>query len=224
MTFVEIVQIGASVIVSLGGAGAIVLGLSNYLGKVWADRALEKQRQEHTRLNLELTHQLGLMTEQVRNSLQMAALEHQVRFSKLHEKRAEVIVQVYEGLVEARLEGKRFIAADAFITDPKEQQEALRKVRAKMAEVSSDIQKRRIYLPEHICALLQKLSDDMWQYVEAAAIYAPIDPHTEKIMGEKHDVLLTAYKAYFSEDIPAATKALEDEFRKLLGVETSRPV
>jgi len=66
MTITEILESGASVIVSLGGGAAIVFGLSSYLGKRWADRALQDQRQEHARLNLELTHQLGLLTEQTK--------------------------------------------------------------------------------------------------------------------------------------------------------------
>jgi hypothetical protein len=113
MALQEILEIATSVILSLGGGGALVFGLSNYLGKVWADRALEKQR-----------HELGLMTEQVKNSLQIAALEHQVRFSKLHEKRAEVIENAYGRLVDARQQGKRFIVSDAYISDPVKRQEA----------------------------------------------------------------------------------------------------
>ena len=110
MTFSEIVEIGASVIVSLGGGGAIVFGLSGHLGKLWADRAIENQRQEHARINREVTHQLGLLTEQRKQALQMVALEHQVRFSKLHEKRAEVIAELYKQLVEVEKEGKLFIS------------------------------------------------------------------------------------------------------------------
>ncbi len=38
MTFADVVKVGAAVIVSLGGGGAIVFGLSGFLGKVWVDR------------------------------------------------------------------------------------------------------------------------------------------------------------------------------------------
>ena len=65
MTFLEIVETCSAVLVSLGGGGAIVFGLSNYLGKVWAERGLEKQRQEYTKLNLEFSHQLDLASRRV---------------------------------------------------------------------------------------------------------------------------------------------------------------
>lgn len=66
MTVTEILETGASIIASLGGAAAILFGLSSYLGKIWADRALQEQRQQHATLNFELTHQLGLLTEQTK--------------------------------------------------------------------------------------------------------------------------------------------------------------
>jgi len=64
MALGELFQIAASVIVGLGGGGAIVFGLSSFLGRIWADRALEKHRQENARLNIELSNQLGLLTEE----------------------------------------------------------------------------------------------------------------------------------------------------------------
>ena len=60
MTPKEILEVALTVIASLVGGGAIVFGLSGFLGKVWADRALSKQKQEYDQLNIAFTHQLGL--------------------------------------------------------------------------------------------------------------------------------------------------------------------
>src|SRR5580704_11559963 len=73
-------EMAAAVIVSLGGGGAIVFGLSGFLGKLWADRALqsqkaegerqlERQRQEYAQLNISFTHQLDLASKQVQAEL-----------------------------------------------------------------------------------------------------------------------------------------------------------
>jgi hypothetical protein len=43
-------RVAAAIIASLGGGGAIVLGLSSYLGKVWADRALEKEKHKYAEI------------------------------------------------------------------------------------------------------------------------------------------------------------------------------
>lgn len=53
MTLKDILGIASAILVSLGGAGAIILGLSNWLGKVWADRLLQRERASH---ELELAH------------------------------------------------------------------------------------------------------------------------------------------------------------------------
>ncbi len=44
MTFQDILAVGASIIISVGGASAIILGLSSWLGKVWAQRIMDKER------------------------------------------------------------------------------------------------------------------------------------------------------------------------------------
>lgn len=43
------IEIATAIIVSIGGAGAIILGLSSWLGKVWANRILEREKAEHSK-------------------------------------------------------------------------------------------------------------------------------------------------------------------------------
>lgn len=49
MTWEDILKIVAGVLASIGGGGAIVFGLSSWLGKVWADRLLEKERASYAK-------------------------------------------------------------------------------------------------------------------------------------------------------------------------------
>lgn len=53
MDFSEIVNIAFSIIATVGTSGAIILGLSNWLGKIWAERILNSDRERHQR-NIEL--------------------------------------------------------------------------------------------------------------------------------------------------------------------------
>src|SRR5258708_31964829 len=69
MTPKEILEVALAVVGSLGGGGAIVFGLSSYLGKVWADRGLEKQKQEYAQLNIAFTNQLGIATRRLQIEL-----------------------------------------------------------------------------------------------------------------------------------------------------------
>ena len=40
----DVIKIGAAIMLSLGGAGVILFGLSSWLGKVWAERILTKEK------------------------------------------------------------------------------------------------------------------------------------------------------------------------------------
>jgi hypothetical protein len=40
-------EIAQAVLLSLGGGGLIVFGLSSYIGKIWAQRILQKEKTEH---------------------------------------------------------------------------------------------------------------------------------------------------------------------------------
>lgn len=40
-------QLASAIVLSLGGGGAIVIGLSSFLGKLWAERALQKEKHKY---------------------------------------------------------------------------------------------------------------------------------------------------------------------------------
>jgi len=71
MTWRDALEVGLVVIASLGGGGAIVVGMSNWLGRVWADRLAERQRLESER---ELANQRGRIDQALARF--DAALEH----------------------------------------------------------------------------------------------------------------------------------------------------
>ncbi len=72
MNWIFAFQLAAAIITSLGGGGAIVYGLSNYLGKIWADRALEKER-----------HKYADMLQTAKSGLDKAANRYQVELDSL---------------------------------------------------------------------------------------------------------------------------------------------
>jgi hypothetical protein len=87
MTFLDIAKIALTVIASIGGGGAIVFGLSSFLGKLWADRALEKQRHEYAQMIQGKQHQLDAALKRVQMELDTLGLLHSLRtkeeFSRL---------------------------------------------------------------------------------------------------------------------------------------------
>lgn len=68
------------IIASLGGGGLIVAGLSSWLGKVWADRLMARERADHeaqlTRLRADLEHQNQAQIEALRTELRLTEEKH----------------------------------------------------------------------------------------------------------------------------------------------------
>ena len=79
MTFLDISKIALTIIGSIGGGGAIIFGLSGFLGKLWADRALEKQRREYAQLTQQAQHQPDAALKRVQMELDTLGLMHSLR-------------------------------------------------------------------------------------------------------------------------------------------------
>lgn len=86
MSAYDVWKVAGAVIASLGGGGVIVLGLSGYLGRIWAERGLEKQKQEYAQLNIAFTHQLDLASKQVQIELDKVGHLHKLRIDSEFQK------------------------------------------------------------------------------------------------------------------------------------------
>ncbi len=76
MNFNEYLYAMGAYLTAIGSGGLLVFGLSSWLGKVWANRILAKER----------------------SKFQQMIEEHKVRFSALHEKQAFLIAELYQHL------------------------------------------------------------------------------------------------------------------------------
>ncbi|EPC3543473.1 hypothetical protein ACRZCT_003096 [Aeromonas hydrophila] len=63
MELKELLEIAGVILGSLGGGAAIIFGFSSWLGKVWANRLMEKEKAEHTRELESLRNRLTQDTE-----------------------------------------------------------------------------------------------------------------------------------------------------------------
>jgi len=157
--------------------------------------------------------------EKLKNSLGMVAIEHEVRFSKMHEKRGEVIEALYKKLTHVFWHGQRFVLTSE--NNPSDyQKEEFAKMRNELTETFTFIEEHRIYLPESVCALVDKHLGQVRRTVFAAGVYGRIENPNERTYQQSNDAFEKAY-ANFETDIPAARKTLETAFRQMIGVEPS---
>lgn len=79
MDWKDALTLGTTIVTSLGGGGAIVFGLSGYLGKLWADRALENDRFEDGLLKSKLEGEIHNASQFLQAELDKLALIHKPR-------------------------------------------------------------------------------------------------------------------------------------------------
>jgi hypothetical protein len=169
MTLQDSFQIVATVLASLGGGGAIVFGLSSYLGKVWADRGLEKQRYEYSQLNLAFQSQLEQTTRRLQVELDALSLVHKLRtqeeFARVGElwKHVAIVRDCFAGLgafsisFENREEMRRWHA------------EAREKFDTSLNEARTFLAQSGLLIPKHICraaeAAMNVATEEQLNYV-----------------------------------------------------------
>ena len=189
MSIEDILKITIGILASLGGGACIVGGFSNWLGKLWADRALESFR-------------AGIRRE---------AFQSEVRFTRLHEKRAEVIADLFSKLV-ALLE-----AADQHLIGPDVDHEQQKNFAERHKDFVNSFERNEIYFAAELCESLSKFTSKLRQADIKKWIWKDSPPQTDEDRTEWNNRNMTRWKLV-TEEVPVLKKELTEEFRRLLGV------
>jgi hypothetical protein len=201
------------VITTIGGQGVLLAAVAWLFKAIVSNRLTLDAEKFKTRLkadaDIEIVH--------LKSALQAAADERQVRFANLHEKRAGVLEELNNRLVDVQQEGERFVFVDGY-AEHGTQMEAYIKANEKLREFYIFVEKHRIYLPEHVCTLLKNFMEAVRKTVISVGVYGSIENPTQQTLEERNRILTGAFQA-FEGRIPDARRALEEEFRRILGVE-----
>lgn len=158
---------------------------------------------------------LDSKTERLRADLESAAFERQIRYSKLHEKRAEVVEEVYSRLARTHRDFESMASPLEFAGAPSKEQ------KMKLAAESANsfqmyFEEHRIFLEAHLCADLhgfsRKLSEAFAAFRRSQDSQADAFYRAQGV--DKWD---EAWKVV-TDEISRLRDAIEDSFRGLLGV------
>lgn len=83
--------------------------LGAYFGSYFKKRGEEQALQDSFDGVVDRLERTTRLTEEIKSSIGIGTLEHQIKFSKLHEKRIEVIEGLYHRLVDMESKGKDFV-------------------------------------------------------------------------------------------------------------------
>lgn len=196
---------------------ATILAVLGWLGKSLFTKLLQRHS---NRFEIELKAKADSTIEQLKSELQIRAIEHQVRFSRLHEKQATVIAELNAHLAEALWAAESFLSPMEWAGEPTKQ-EKHQEAMIKLVEFYRYFDKHRIYLPEALCDALQHLVTEVRSHVIKFGVYIDFDEsylqdHTRK---EKYDAWIGGWDA-IKNHVPPVRNKLEGEFRALLGPRT----
>lgn len=80
MSITEVFQTAGAILAALGGGAVIVAGFSAWLGRMWADRLMEKERAKHAsaleELRSQLTHASNAELNRIKNELDIYREKH----------------------------------------------------------------------------------------------------------------------------------------------------
>ena len=200
-----------SILLAFGG-NAVLLLVLGWLARSFGSQLLAKDLEK---FKASLASASSEASERLKHELQMVSLEHEVRFSKLHERRAEVITSLYTLLVEVQWAVQSLVAMAEFGGEPPKQEKYVTAMN-KSAEFFREFDKNRIFLPEHVCQQIEEFHRGMRTRVIQFGVYSQTNEYApEHVVKEKLDIWVNA-SAYFDEEVPIARRALEAELRNML--------
>lgn len=113
-------ELWQSLLLAAGGNATLLLVLG-YFGKLFFDKLIARDAKA---AEAAIQARAAEAIERLKTDLQLRTIEHQVRFSRLHEKRAEVIAELYALLVEALWAAESFLSPITWAGDPPKNKQA----------------------------------------------------------------------------------------------------
>jgi len=201
---------------------ALTSGIIIWLSKSWISERLKNAiKHEYDEkletLKIQLNAQNSIELEKIKSKLYENSIEHQIKFSKLHDIRAEVIAETYSLLYDL------YYAIAKYTTKIESGQTESRKRRFELAHEAFDIfykyyQKKVIYLPKetvsNIRILDTKLTESFYDF------WIIVDGKEE----DDDEAMKTWQEIYknINGEIKNTLSQLEDEFRTLLGEKANK--
>lgn len=205
-------------VIASAGVSAVVSAALVWLAKSWISERLKNAIKSEYDQKLE-THKAQLKAqsdveiERLRSQLNITGLEHGVRFSKLHEKRAEVIAETYALLKELSFRVGDLVKIFELAGDSSRDER--RNAAAKAHEnFHSYYTAKLIFFPR---ATASKLEEINIQFVKNFNEFVFTVERSKGIDTTRNWIEIFNR---VNDEIPVALKELESEFRKLLGDES----
>ena len=154
--------------------------------------------------------------EQLRSELQIMAAQRNLEFSRIHEKRLEIVSEIAGKLDAFHQAIKCYIAPFETSDDPSKEQR--RKLVADTFTKFNDYYRpRRFFLPEHTIDRVEAFRTGLYEISMEFMLY--VEQGRSFGANLNHDLVWVKASDYTKEEAPKLFKELEGDFRKILGVD-----
>jgi len=188
-----------------GTAGSLIL--ARWLFSHLLHRDLEKYKAE-----LQLKNELEM--ERLRSELRVAAHERETVFSRLHDRQAGVVAELYKLLIEARAAFTEFMRV-LRLDDGSTEEERAHRAQDAFAAFQEYFRTHAIFLDESLCEKIDGALRLLWDKGMEFAAHAQLRERSfHRDLGDGQ------FKAWKELDtrLPEIQKDIEERFRTLLGV------
>ncbi|MBI2415639.1 MAG: hypothetical protein HYV33_03195 [Candidatus Kerfeldbacteria bacterium] len=161
-----------------------------------------------------IKHWLNKDFEKYKLEVLKLAEEHKIKFDRLHSERAEVIKNLYGKLSKSITSMQSLISPVQF--DGQKIEDKMNKAVEEANDFIEYYDQNKIFFQKELCVLLDTITLSL---KESFKLFKRKDHEPDKSSNEVLDFWDQAWNK-ISSDVPKAKEKLENEFRKLLGVES----
>ncbi len=196
------------------GIGGVLIAAFTYLAKTSIETFLNRNLKS---FEAELKNKNEQSLEEFRHSLHLVEKEHELKFSKLHERKAEIVAELYKLLKNASKKVESFLRPMGFASEPSKDKKAEEAFES-LFEFIEYYDMHKIYFRKELCETIDEFIDQIRKptYKFNRALRHKGNPSPEKL-GKLDQVWDESWDS-FKDKVQPSIKAIEEEFRKILGV------
>lgn len=191
------------------GIAAVVFGAAAWFAKSVVNHFLSRKIEAY---KIDLKRESDKEVEEIKSRLHIVALERQIIFGRLHEKRAEIIAETYTLFHELYSKASK-IGHDVFFAGFSEPKNELQQVFDQCLKFYDFFQRHRIYFSDNVCSKVDSLLELIGQTNMAVRRAPDKLDHATNDANEAYQRI-----AILLDRLPEIKKLLEADFRALLGV------
>ena len=228
MNLSDMLNIVAAKIIAIGGDGGIIFGLSSWLGKLWANRLLEQQKNENMTALEQHKNDLaqGLESfknslakekdseiEKLKNELSLISTKYQTEHSMLFTQRVEILKTVYESLMEIQRQASNSLWFINASRNPQDIRSNAQKYYDDIMDSGDYFRKSRIFLEPDLCDKIENVFSEVGH--TAGQFLATLGVYDDHEISETDTIRDDSWKKVKLLVNPAIEE-VENEFRNIM--------